>query len=677
MDSMEIAKFGVAVTTIVKPLVEAFISPKLKEMAETKKFQDKLDSYKLEEHFTEYLGNAVEHHSILKTIVFSNEPKSIDELYIPLTMLKSESNNKNEEKYVMDSFKEELFAKYNKVLITDTAGMGKTTTLKWLFVSCCKLNRGYPIFIDLRRLSNEKSILSEIINQLNLINKNFDEDVLKELVARGDFVFFFDGYDEIPYDFRENVTKDISDFISKSGNNIFVMSSRPNPDLSSFEGFQSFQLLPLEVEQSKELILKYDCTKDKEVATLLLKELEVNIKNEELYEFLKNPLLTTLMFLTYNHQKTLADKMHIFYSNVYDALYFKHDSHKGDAYKRQKRTNLKTDDFHRVLRCIGYYTLPESKSEYENDAILLIIDKVKNECTDLNFTSSDFLEDLISSVPLFTLDGLYYKWCHKSMQEYFFASYIWKDAKENQSNILISIYKSVRIENYGNMLKLYYDMDYLGFRNNIILTMINEYISYYEMMICNLNEIKMSEEVIYMKYISDAAFCFYKKQNELDSEEININDAREKAFGMSRFDGRFKAATGRMLETKNKIGFCALRFKSEIHNCKMIINLMQNNGNDEILIKIPKTNLSYDIIDEISEYLSDYIQDKEEGFVYSIDNNNISEENIEIFEKLFNYLNTRDGFFEHKYYIKYEIACKVRDEIQSYLEEMKLRKIVF
>ena len=61
-------------------------------------------------------------------------------------------------------------------------------------------------------------------------------------------------------------------------------------------------------------------------------------------EFTQNPLLLTIMLMTYEQFAEIPSKMHIFYREAYAALSQKHDASKG-AYKRVLKTGLTADRF--------------------------------------------------------------------------------------------------------------------------------------------------------------------------------------------------------------------------------------------------------------------------------------------------------------------------------------------
>ena len=465
----------IVISKTVEHCVKNFIAPKIDSFA--KLCKDAYNDYMIpqREHFEEYLLRSYEKYSILNTLVLRNQQKNLKDLYIPLTIQKCVNNNRITER--IDKYPVELVKEYSKILITDTAGMGKSTLTKFLFLDVIENGHGIPIYIELRRLSKERTILREIKEQLNSLSKDFDSELLLRFIQTGDFVFFLDGYDEIPFSEIKSVTSDIQDFISKANKNIFFMTSRPESSLSCFGDFQGFSIMELSNNEAYELLTKYD--KNGDTSRKLIAELKTG-RYKVVYEFLKNPLLVSLLFTAYEYKHMIPLKKHIFYRQVYDAYFEYHDLSKGDSFVHNKYSKLDSDDFNKVLRYIAYKSIQMQKVAFEKDILLKLIDDLKQFHPELHFSSSDFLKDIIVSVPVFCIDGNYYRWVHKSLQEYFAALFIYRDSNNQQAQILSTLYNSVNFERYINLLDLYSDIDYSGFRKNIVLAFCKEYVELYK-----------------------------------------------------------------------------------------------------------------------------------------------------------------------------------------------------
>lgn len=465
------------IATIAAPLtkivLETYLLPKLKDL-KSKWNKDKMivDHY-FESKFSEYISDSYEKNAILNTVAFKKRKVLLKDVFIPLTLNCSETSKEIK----IDNYNDELFTDSNKILITDTAGMGKSTLSKKLLISSINENKGIPILIELRRLSKSKGIIAEILEQLNPINESLDKQFILDLIKRGDFIFIFDGFDEISLSERSSVTTEIQKFISKAKNNKFILTSRPEDALSSFGDFQKFQIKPLKPEEAFTLLEKYD--NYGELSKLLISKIkeEDNYKNIE--EYLTTPLLVSLLFTAFEHKQRIPFQKHIFYRQVYDALFESHDLSKGDSFERDKHTGLGSDEFHRILRIFGYLCLKSgNKIEFTRDELTNIIQNSIDYCSNLKITPSNFIKDLLITVPIFIKDGIYFKWSHKSLQEYFSAQFIYLDSKEKQSDILEHLSFHKNNISFINVIDLYKSMDPIGFEQTVTLKFLVDYINH-------------------------------------------------------------------------------------------------------------------------------------------------------------------------------------------------------
>lgn len=476
----------------IEAIVENFVVPKLQKLASSINVEvnDLLVPHR--EHFMEYLERTYQKVETLNTIVRCNTQLKLKDIYVPLTIY--EEANDVKVALTIEGYPKDLMNKYGKILIKDTAGMGKSTMTKRIFMDVVENGYGIPIYVELRRLSSEKHILQEIIEQLDSIGREFDKDLLIRFIENGEFIFILDGYDEISFSEREAVTKDIQEFISKtSTGNRFILSSRPESALTSFGAFKSFNIQPLSRDEAYQLIRNYDVAGKN--AKLLIKQLDSG-KYKMIDEFLKNPLLVSLLYTAFDYRQIIPLKKHIFYRQVYDAYFETHDLSKGDSYVHQKKTKLAIDDFNRVLRMMGFRCLLHSRVEFTKDELLKLIETSKSYCPNIDFRASDMMHDILNTVPLFVQDGNYYKWSHKSLQEYFAAEYIYLDAKDHQGEILNKMYRSSHVESYYNIFDLYFDIDKEGFKQYVLKDFIADYLKYSKESRSHIDKIEIDESLL-------------------------------------------------------------------------------------------------------------------------------------------------------------------------------------
>ena len=532
---MDTTALATAAQPLASTLVNKLVAPKLEQFSKWCKDINNEYFIPKAEHFQEYLERSYTKYSIVNTLVFHNSQRLLKDIYVAQTLVKEHGSVDDEETAKIDKLPVSLIKKYKKLLITDTAGMGKSTIMKRMFIDIIDRGLdavGIPIYIELNRLNKKNTILDEIQRTLSSLAKPFDNDLLLKFIQTGGFIFFLDGFDEISISDRSEVTNDIQDFISKAGtNNYFILTSRPEGSLTSFGDFRSFRIQPLTKEESFELLNRYDLSNKKELSSKLVELLESG-QYDTLDEYLENPLLVSLLFTAYDFNRSIPFEKHRFYGVVFEAYFEKHDNTK-PMKPRDKLSGLNHDGFDCILRYIGYDSLVNIGVKFNKDTILNSIREAKDYWGDLDFSEYDFLKDLTSSVPLFCREGTDYKWVHKSLLEYFAARFIYCDAKENQDGILSDIYNSDYISKYINMLDLYYDIDPKGFSKNITLPFLESYLEFYHS--CNVpsNISKdLVNERITLLFIGKFAIALsskmkrekiYKLFGENNYEHIDVN----------------------------------------------------------------------------------------------------------------------------------------------------------
>jgi NACHT domain len=453
----------------------------------------------LGDRFSEYLARQLVKHSYLPTIVFQIR-QPLEEIYVPLTVIEEVSfTEKNDAKrHKLDKYDKSFIPEKERVLIIDGAGMGKTTLSRFLFTQSIKSLATVPVFIELRHLTSEKTILDYLVSELNPVSVDskdlkIDKRQITRLLDNGIFTFFLDGYDEVSNVHLEKVTRDIKNITETYPKNKFLITSRPEHALASFPAFHAYRIVSLKREEAFTLIRKYD--KNGERGERLIEKLS-DKSLREIDDFLKNPLLTTLLYRAYDYKNQIPLKKPNFYRQVFDALFEWHDLTKDGYSTREKISKLDIDGFHKVLRGVGFVSTMKGRVEANTDEMLDWIREAKTYCPELKFSESDFLEDAIKAVPVFRREGGTILWSHKSLAEYFCAQFIVTDAKTDQRNICEFLVESFRLPSFRNLLDLLYDMDVGLFGQYFVKRLIQFYESEFDRLklIHNSQSIKLIEE---------------------------------------------------------------------------------------------------------------------------------------------------------------------------------------
>lgn len=568
-------------------LFDKYVNPKIEMIANSP--QDILD---LEEQFKTYLSKKYDIDKYINTIVFHNENKTIDELYIPLTIVQNGKQNS----IAFDKDMNNIFDTPIKYLIMDTAGTGKSTLVKFLSTHCIEKSWGYPFVIELRRLEKDQLIEEYILNDVQLICKKVKNVDIKDLIRRGDFIFFLDGYDEIAEDKKDSVTKTIREFVTSSDNNSFIMTSRDDDLLSEFSDFKKFHIQELTKEEAYELIMKYD--NYGKVSKNLIDEIDKDENYDVIKEFLGNPLMVSLLYMSYEYNRVLHHKKSIFYRQVYDALYFRHDSIKGDANIHEKRSKLDSESFRKVLCAMGFLSVKQGRVEFTKDEIIHLIKDSVNIFPDINTIENFFLNDILHAVPLFKEEGLNYKWVHKSFSEYFAAVFICQEYKEYEKNIFNQILNAKNNQRYYNVLDFCYDLDYKGVMENLVYPVLKEFVDFYENELNNEEERMFAEAEVFYKYL----------------EKNYIIKDRNKFFSSKR---EFKITYEYLMKFLNSNGIEQFSFISFLSYSKNAIMVVVRNSKFEIIKLLYRKNVNIFKKIGIKKFRSDFLNFLDDG-IYDI-----------------------------------------------------------
>ena len=114
--------------------------------------------------------------SLVNTLAFQNTPIELKKIYEPISVYHDNEQSNYE---CLINNKIDILNSYNHILITDSAGMGKSTLMKRIALYCIEETNQIPIYLELRRIQ-DYSIAEQVKNQLGL-GKNISNACLKEI----------------------------------------------------------------------------------------------------------------------------------------------------------------------------------------------------------------------------------------------------------------------------------------------------------------------------------------------------------------------------------------------------------------------------------------------------------------------------------------------------------------
>lgn len=445
-------------------------------------FEDKKKSKNNDEtFFTSYLKNVKQKANELSTIVFPLRKLSTKEIYEPLELSENISNHEyliKEETFKRpeNNPKNDTFIDYNtfskSYFIVDKAGMGKSTFCKNLILKIFENSERIPIFLELSQYNKEFPLVENLCILFDTINNKFPRLEFKSLVEKGKFFIILDGFDELTKELQIKLQDEIRVLNEKKGNSSLLITSRPQEISPHLINSKKYHLKTLTKEQAKSILLKYDNYSNLDIGERLIKEFH---KIPE--KFLETPLLVGLLYRTYGFNNSIADKISIFYSEIYDALYKGHDLTKS-GFTREKVSGLDIDNFREMLRIFSFlYILKSDSNQNSYNTLLNLVKESESFCSIKPKSPRAFLEDLEYAVPLITKDGKTYKFMHRTIAEFFAAEYIIHS--DNSSDLIKKINTSTNYQSFLKVFEFIYEISPNLYLNNITRPIAENYVRSY------------------------------------------------------------------------------------------------------------------------------------------------------------------------------------------------------
>ena len=389
--------------------------------------------------FQRYIQKAYDKYSIVKIFMYDNEPVPFYDFYVPSDVAPNIISYyfKEDSRYSPDS----LATKKIYTFLTGTGGIGKSMMLRHLLLLSLKQypeNRIIPFFIRLKDYDpSSSSFIDFIYSYVSALTDNVDKETFEKYIYYGDTLLLLDGYDEIKSKYIGVFQRQLEDFIDKNPKVSVIITSRPQMGFSSFHRFHVQSICPLTKTQAIELITKLRFRPDDPtIKEAFLKELNSSLYSKH-KDFAENPLLLSIMLITYEEYADIPDKMHIFYSDAYIALSRRHDKNKGGGFRRSFKTGLSAEDFKEYFAEFCARTYAAQKYEFTRDEFEQFFDNLNlvKKADYLDFDVDDFLYDLQMHLCLIYDEGRKFHFTHRSFQEYFCAYYFSKQKDKNLTYI--------------------------------------------------------------------------------------------------------------------------------------------------------------------------------------------------------------------------------------------------
>lgn len=393
--------------------------------------------------------------------IASRKPSSVSEIYFPA---KIKIANSKATAFSADEI-DKIFNKETRcAVITGTAGQGKSVFLRYLCVRELEINARLPLFIELRRIEEGKRLDKLIDQSLEILGlpSVLLSEARKLMFENGSIVLFLDGFDEVDRKFTLDTKDQIKRLCNSYPNIKIVISSRPG----AFSGFlvdlshsKEFEIQKLNAQDFRGFFEKIGVSN--EITERLLKA--IGGSSQKIKGLLSTPLMLTLLVLTCGNKQDLPATLPEFYDSLFNILASEHDETK-PGYVRQKASSLSNAELELVFKAFCF----ASKEKYGRITLshkdFSSALEIAMKLTGLKCTIDGFRTDITETICLMVKDGLDVTFTHKSIQEYYAASYIRSLDKDNLvERALIKISSKENILGWLNELDFLEDFGFSGY----------------------------------------------------------------------------------------------------------------------------------------------------------------------------------------------------------------------
>jgi hypothetical protein len=345
------------------------------------------------------------------------------------------------EAVLFDGQRVESFSQFGakQVLIEGGPGQGKSLYLRKLCLKEASGSSFIPIFIEFRNLKYGKKLKDELMDEIGNLGVELDNALFDFLAKSEKIILFLDGFDEVPNNERNNVSKELETIVRTYPNLRIVVSSRPDSGMGSSFYFEKRKISPMLLVTQKNFVSHLD-RQSESVNNILSSSLFIS-------EVTTTPLVLTLFTITYNASQFKPDNLSEFYSLIFQTMLYRHDRMK-IGFERERKAELTDYQMQRVFNALSYLSLDDNRTRFPTSLFQGYLEKAAKVERLPDNIEDLLIDDITNITALIVSDGFAeFSFTHKSIQEYFASAFINKlseDRKEKFYNKVINDFDELR-----------------------------------------------------------------------------------------------------------------------------------------------------------------------------------------------------------------------------------------
>jgi hypothetical protein len=362
------------------------------------------------------LVNKLHNYEKVKTIWQRDKEVTLSEFYYPS---KVHFDRSKHDAQTINSLND--IPKNASYVIEGTVGQGKSIFLRYLCIQelSSLSSERIPIFLELRKLESSCPLKDALYTVFKNLGFEINDHLFDYYAKSGKIVILLDGFDELDETITRSTINQIEDWVERYEACQFIITTRPNSDISQSRHLKTITLASLSEKDFKPFLVKIG-VRGPAINALLL---AIKNSSNKIQGLLKTPLLLTLLVLVYQAEQEIPSELPDFFDKLFTTVFSKHDRTK-PGYIRKHRTGLSESKFEALFKAFCFYVMRNnystslSKEQFSN-SYQEAASFTSNTCDE-----SHFKYDVTKSVCLMQEEGFNIVFIHKSILDYFSASFL-------------------------------------------------------------------------------------------------------------------------------------------------------------------------------------------------------------------------------------------------------------
>ncbi len=307
------------------------------------------------------------------------------------------------------------------LIIRGIVGQGKSIFLRYLAAREFELGERIPVFIELRRIEPNKTVVDAVIDELtNLGLAGANVEIVEYLVKLSRLVLLLDGFDEVVEEQTTGLVKELENLSVRLPKLRILVTSRAESAIERSPHFRVFDLAPLVAGEFAHVIARI--TNDPKLAEEIVNG--VHQSHQSIASLLTTPLMVSLLAVRYRVGQGIPENRVAFYEPLFMLLLQRHDSAKA-GYKRRRTSKLSDLQLQNFFNCLCFVTRRDGVSALRESALNSAAAHALKYLDLVGHPPDIAVDDIRRITCLILKDGAdEYRFLHKSVQEFHAACFV-------------------------------------------------------------------------------------------------------------------------------------------------------------------------------------------------------------------------------------------------------------